>query len=38
MHYNDFINCHTHDENSNVFGVKDSTNKLKNMILYVANE
>lgn len=34
---NDFINMHTHNEFSNIFGVKDSTNQNKHIIQYVAN-
>ena len=38
MGYSDFINLHSHSEYSNCFGVKDSTNRIDRMILYVANE
>ena len=36
MNYNNYINCHSHTEYSNLF-LKDSVNRLETMILYVAN-
>ena len=36
MNYNNYINCHSHTEYSNLF-IKDSVNRLETMILYVAN-
>lgn len=37
MSYNDFVNLHSHTEYSNL-RIKDSTNRIEKMILYVSNE
>ena len=37
MKYSEYVNLHSHTEYSNL-RIKDSTNRLENMVLYVANE